>query len=202
MSPHRHAAPRRQIAPLLFFVVILTGGGSAWAHPHMWIDASVQPEFDDTGLSGIRVEFLFDEFNSAPMIIDYDVDGSGVLGWSEISSIRETGFAHLHDIGYFMIAFLGSEAIEIPRLAGFHARIADGRLSYRFFLPIRVRWQALEDFTIAAFDSSYYVDFSTTIAERRFDRGSASVLATSERLRLATEGWGTIEVPAIRLDAL
>lgn len=49
----------------------------ALAHPHIFIDATVTPQFDAGGrLAALRVDWAYDEFYSLALIAEYDLDGN------------------------------------------------------------------------------------------------------------------------------
>ncbi len=170
------------------------------AHPHMWIDAGVDLEVDGGGVAAVDVEWTFDEFSSADLIFSFDENLDGALSRAEIATIRSDAFAHLHQVDYFLVAFAGSDRLEMPAADEFTARIDDGRLVYVFRVPVRIGWDRMEDLVVGHFDQSYYIDFLTESRNSEYGGQGRRVVVGEETLRLASDGWGTVRVPALRLE--
>ncbi|MFW6313516.1 MAG: DUF1007 family protein, partial [Spirochaetota bacterium] len=93
---------------LLWLSLLILVVPTLYSHPHMWIDGVVDVELEDSGVSGLTVAWLFDEFNSANMIFSLDSDLDGVISSSESRAIRDQAFSHLSRADYFLVAFAGS----------------------------------------------------------------------------------------------
>ena len=168
------------------------------AHPHMWIDGTFELQLDPRGLTGIVATWVFDQFNSADMIFMFDDDLDGTLSPAEVRRIHDEAFVHLVQLDYFVIAYSGQRQLAIPEAEQFDARIEGRRLVYEFTLPLSVPWQDLNDLIVAFFDESFFIDFMSAPTVDRYDHAGRSVRLQTETLRLASQGWGTINVPAIR----
>ncbi len=164
----------------------------------MWIDGTIELRLDNSGLSGLTATWVFDEFNSAEMIFMFDDDLNGKLSPAEVDRIRNEAFAHLVQLDYFMIAFAGEDRLRIPEANSFDARIERGRLIYEFTVPLRLPWNRHDDAVIAFFDVSYFIDFLSEAARDRYAHAGRTLHLRSDTLRLASQGWGTIQVPAVR----
>lgn len=184
---------------LLSLSLLVLAVPMAQAHPHMWIDGVVDVEFEDSGLSNVTVVWLFDEFNSADMIFSLDSNLDGVISASENEAIRDQAFSHLSRADYFLVAFAGTRRVEIPDATRFNASIVDGRLRYEFDVPLRLEWGEVDDVVFGLFDSSYYIDFVTDPARASLARSGRTVQLSDETLTLESEGWGRIQVAAVKL---
>lgn len=184
---------------LILSVAFALAAAAAAAHPHMWIDGVFALELDDDGVAAVRVTWLFDEFNSADLIFSYDDDLDGEISGTENARIRREAFEHLVDIDYFVLAFAGGRRLDVPAATSFDATIDEGRLRYEFTVPIRIAWREMRDLVIGLFDESYFIDFVSDPAQPVYTRGRRSVSLSEESLRLASDGWGTVRVPAVRL---
>ena len=183
------------IVGLIFFAV-----SPLEAHPHMWIDGTIGLRFDSNGLSAIEVLWLFDEFSSADMILLYDLDRDGKLSTHEVEQIRDEGFSHLRNRDYFMVAYQGKREVDIPDAEDFHASIRDGRLLYGFSLPLKMGFNGLDGLVVGMFDFSYFVDFFSEPERERYVHQTRTVDLKPVLLRLTSEGYGTIEARAVRLQ--
>jgi len=171
----------------------------AHAHPHMWIDGIVDVEFEDSGLSNVTVVWLFDEFNSADMIFSLDANLDGVISSSENEAIRDQAFSHLSRADYFIVAFAGTRRVDIPDASRFSASIVDGRLRYEFDVPLRLEWSDVDDVVFGLFDPSYYIDFVTDAAQTSLALSGRTIQLSDETLTLESEGWGRIQVAAVKM---
>ena len=183
---------------VLFLTLLAAIAVALQAHPHMWIDGTFELRLDNQGLSGIVATWTFDEFNSSEMIFMFDDDFDGELSPAEVRRIHDEAFVHLVQLDYFVVAFSGRRELKIPEAEAFDARIDQGQLVYEFTLPLRVAWQDLDDLVIAFFDESFFIDFLSASNVDRYDHAGRSLQLQTETLRLASQGWGTIYVPAIR----
>ncbi|MFW5786155.1 MAG: DUF1007 family protein [bacterium] len=95
------------------FVMLALGAGRLAAHPHIWIDSTVDFEFDRSGISTVRVTWLFDEFYSADMILSFDANGDGELSAAEQRAVRADAFDHLVELDYFLYVFSGTRHVDI-----------------------------------------------------------------------------------------
>lgn len=188
--------PTPLVAIVFLFLPVAAG-----AHPHTWIDATIDLEIDSAGVSAVNVEWVFDEFSSADLIFSFDEDLDGELSRGEIATIRRGAFEHLVQVDYFLLAFAGTDQLDVPAADRFAARIEDGRLVYAFRVPIRIAWSAMDDLVVGHFDQSYYIDFLTEAQREEYANAGRRVVLGDEILRLASDGWGTVRVPALRVEA-
>ena len=121
---------RMRFRQLLCLTILVVAFESLGAHPHMWIDATMDFELDGDGLQAVRISWLFDEFNSAEMLFSFDGDLDGEISRAEQTRLRTNAFEHLVDVDYFVIAFSGDERLEIGTARGFRAEVVEGRLLY------------------------------------------------------------------------
>ncbi|MFW6388187.1 MAG: DUF1007 family protein [bacterium] len=170
------------------------------AHPHMWIDATIDLQLGDAGLRTVTVTWLFDQFNSADMILSFDENRDGRLSEREQRSVREDAFTHLVDSDYFLLAYRDSDPIEIHEAESFRAGIVDGRLFYEFSVPLNVPWQGMDTLVLAAFDESYFIDFVSEPMRERYEFRGRTLHVESRSLEHTSQGWGTIRVPALRME--
>jgi len=185
---------------LICLVMLALGAGHLAAHPHIWIDSTLGFEFDRSGISTVRVTWLFDDFYSADMILSFDANRDGELSTAEQRTVRADTFEHLVEVGYFLLVFSGARRVDVGEAQSFSASVTDGRLAYEFTVPVRVPWAELSDLVVTTFDSSYFVDFLSEPSQTRYSHGERTILLSPETLQLASAGYGTIRVPAVKAD--
>lgn len=186
----------RRLLPALLLLLVAS---VAAAHPHMWIDGVLDLTLDEAGVSAVTVSWLFDEFNSADLIFTFDENLDGRLSRAEQAVVRERAFSHLSSAGYFIVAFAGTERLPVPEAEAFSANIEDGKLRYEFRVSMRIRWEQMQNLVLALFDSSYYIDFLPEARSDSYRFGRRALSMTPETLRLQSEGWGVIRVPALQV---
>jgi len=136
------------IAPCLLF-----------AHPHVFIDYTVNFVFDQNGVTGIETQWIFDEMYSSMLIQDYDVDKDGRFSNSEIKTTKQNAFSNLENYNYFIYITIDSKCFEVKSVDNFSVDVCDNRLVYRFFItcvvPVTPSYKKIE---ICMYDETYYVD--------------------------------------------
>jgi len=127
------------------------------AHPHVFFTASVEVVFDDEGLAGFEMTWVFDEMFSNMMIMDFDANGNGEFEGSEVRALKEANFSNLRNFSYFTHVTINGKPFTVEYVKDFSASIQDGRMTYRFFVPCHV--SATESFKriyLSVYDQTYY----------------------------------------------
>lgn len=128
---------------------------SAWAHPHVFIDSTLEFEMQSEECVGIWVAWTFDVVFSADIIGQFDADRDGRFNASENEKVRMQAFSNLRRYGYFTFLRKGDKRSYPEMVDGFQASQSDGRVTYRFHLPLEGK--GLDgDFSVATFDSTFY----------------------------------------------
>lgn len=143
--------------PLLAILVL--AGRPAEAHPHVFVTNQVTVLFDGGRITGLRLDWLFDDFFSSTLLEDFDADGDGSFDAAEAAALHDNAFVSLRDYGWFTHLYLDGEARPSPEPSGFQA-VAEGALvRYRFdlLLPAPVD-PAATLFEVAVYDQEYYVE--------------------------------------------
>jgi ABC-type uncharacterized transport system substrate-binding protein len=127
------------------------------AHPHTYVANRFTILFDDQGLTGIRVNWVFDKFFSAMILEDYDGNHDNVLEPSEVETIKKEAFSFLVNQGYFMHIKIDGEPFEVKYVKDFTARTRDGALIYEFTVPCHVRAAGQpRQIRAAPYDATFY----------------------------------------------
>ncbi len=72
------------------------------SHPHVFIHTAVDAVFDDEGLAGFQVRWLFDEMLSSMILMDYDQNDNRRFEPSEVKALEEGAFSNLKNFHYFV----------------------------------------------------------------------------------------------------
>ena len=145
-----------------FFLVLLfifKASAGLEAHPHVFIDTTVTVIFDDEGISGFQIQWLFDEMFSSMIINDFDEDYNFQFNSNEIENIENNAFSNLKNFHYFSYISLNRKDFPFKKVTNFSASIIGERLIYKFFIPYKIKAKESEQVvTVAVYDDSYYCD--------------------------------------------
>lgn len=158
---------------LSLLLIVICTARPAGAHPHVFVDNSLELVFDAAGLTGVKVRWVFDALSSSQYLMDLDTNGDGTLTREEWIAQRNDISGFLAEEGYYLHVAANGRKIAIPSVTDFMATVEDGMLVYSFFAPLRVpRGVSMQ---LAVYDPSYYTDFLTEESEIRFDKAPAGL---------------------------
>jgi ABC-type uncharacterized transport system substrate-binding protein len=149
----------RALKRVLLALALLAPAAAAEAHPHIWIRASATMQFEDGKITGIRHEWIFDDFFSNALISDFDKNKNKQFDPDEVKELEKNAFVALKEFGYFTHVKVGGKAVTIETTRDFTPTIKDGKVIYTFVavLPQPVDPRAAQ-FAAGVYDHSYYVD--------------------------------------------
>ena len=149
----------RALHRLLLALALLAPAAAAEAHPHIWIRATATMQFADGKITGIRHEWMFDDFFSNALISDFDKNKNKQFDPDEVKELEANAFVALKEFGYFTHVKVGGKAVTIETTRDFTPSIKDGKVVYTFVavLPQPVDPRAAQ-FAAGVYDHSYYVD--------------------------------------------
>ena len=154
---------RSWLAASLGLAVLLPPFDSPRAHPHVWIDVSLELRFQGEVLQGLRVIWLFDEYYSAFAVHDFDANGNKQLDREELA-VLENSHEGLKDYSYFTHLKVGDllpDDLKVEAVENFTAEMKDGRLQYAFDVPLPDNLDPRETtFGVGFYDESYYIDLN------------------------------------------
>ncbi len=129
------------------------------SHPHVFIENSVSIIFDSSGMTGIKVKWVFDEMFSSTMIEGYDSNKNGVFSPGEYEKLRKGAFVNLKNYHYFTHITIGKKVFEVTYVKDFQAVIKGHKILYTFFIPCHVKAGPVpKKVNIAMYDETYYTD--------------------------------------------
>ena len=164
-------------------VMLLINAGNTSAHPHMFIDWTVEPSIEDSMMAGVRVVWTFDEMNSSAILQQYDLNKNGTLDDNEVDSIRINSLPGLAQYNYFMIVSWGKKALKIRKVDQFRATLTDSRLKYSFLAPCLISLSefAYDNLTIAFSDPSMFISFDIDSAQQMHMRFENFTITTTKK---------------------
>lgn len=135
----------------------------AVAHPHVFIDATIEVIFDDKGLAeGVRIGWTYDEYFSLLIIEDrgLDPDYDNVL--TPEAEAKLAGFDMQWDANFAgdTYALMAGAALGLSRPVDFSASYGDGKITSshvrRFDAPVAVRDVPL---IVQVYDPGFYTAY-------------------------------------------
>ncbi|MEO9899577.1 DUF1007 family protein [Nisaea sp.] len=141
-----------------FFLIALTER-TANAHPHAWIDASIQVLFDGAGdVYGLRQYWLLDEFYTAFALDSYRTEGTSP-SQSEIDDLMRENMKNLSEYTYFTRVFHDGKEIKLGSIAEMASTLRGSRLEMEFVIPLA---EAInldgKPISYKIYDPTYYIE--------------------------------------------
>jgi ABC-type uncharacterized transport system substrate-binding protein len=157
---------------------------AAAAHPHVYMENSLQIVFDGTGMTGIKVRWLFDDMFSSTMREAYDSNKDGRFSAAEVEALRSGAFTNLKNYHYFTYITIGTKTFDVTYVKEFHAVVQNNNMVYTFFIPCHVKAVPTpKTVTIAVYDKTYYADI--LLVKHQCDHSAAPGVVTSNSKEVA-----------------
>jgi ABC-type uncharacterized transport system substrate-binding protein len=148
---------KRLVNLSIAFMFILLSALNLSAHPHVFVDSTVKFVFDENGLAGAEVNWVFDEMFSSMIILDYDKNANQQFEPAEITKVRQQVFANLRQFNYFMHIKIDGKSFAVNFVTEFSAAIIEGKVVYRFFVPCHVKASAtFKELQLSIYDNTFY----------------------------------------------
>jgi ABC-type uncharacterized transport system substrate-binding protein len=134
---------------------------AAAAHPHVWADMRSSVIVGPDGLiSGVRVEWTFDEGYSAVATEGLDADGDGVYSDAELAPLTRLNLSSLKTYGYFVFMRMNGALQKFADPVDPGQAYANGRLTLRFTLPLQHPADPHGGtFALKVYDPEFFIDF-------------------------------------------
>lgn len=128
-----------------------------YAHPHVFIVQRLNVVFDDKGLAGIKVRWIFDDMFASMIAEDHDANRNGKLEANEIQKVKEKAFSYIREFSYFTFIKIDGSTFQVKFVRDFNAILENKKLVYEFLIPCHVTaTQQSKKITVASYDPSYY----------------------------------------------
>lgn len=156
----------RRLRACLTAAALFMWGGSAQAHPHMWIEAKMDLQFDAQGqLVSVAQVWLFDEMFSSYAKQGLPKTAEGAPPQAALDKIAKDWMSALADpmSHYFTTISQGGEVLAVGEPRGVKAiwQSQTDQLSLRFDLPLLQPVIASRlPVTVAVADPTYFVAYS------------------------------------------
>ncbi|WP_119459451.1 DUF1007 family protein [Rhodospirillaceae bacterium SYSU D60014] len=129
------------------------------AHPHIFITNAVTFVFSGEIVTGLRLQWAFDEVFSSTIIADFDRNGDGAFDAAEVAAIEDGAFANLEEYGYFTHLLIDGQAVPASEIREFSAARDGDQVVYSFFVPLPAPTDPRRtDLRAEIYDADYYVE--------------------------------------------
>jgi ABC-type uncharacterized transport system substrate-binding protein len=158
----------------VFFAIFVSFTG-IFAHPHMFIEWSASLSITQSGLQSIKVQWVFDEMNSALIVEDFDVNKDGVLSAAEQKTIFEEAFSYAAVDQFFIQIHVNQAKPKLPAIHDFKAQILpSGQLAYSFSLPYSISAKELlqGSLRLGFEDPNFYIGFFAAQGKTAYNNDS------------------------------
>lgn len=145
----------------LLLAALLAGTPSrALAHPHVWITNATTFLFQDGRLTGVRLDWTFDELFSDTLVREFDENKNGKLDPQEVAMIQKETFPFLQKFNFFAHILVDKKKVPVTEVHEFSAAATKEGVRYRLTVrlpePVDPRKSVV---SVNVFDETYYVDF-------------------------------------------
>ena len=101
----------------------------------MYIEHFNAVVFNEKGLDGFRIKWLFDEMFTATILNDYDKDNNTHFNLDEEKLVYNRVFENLKEAHYFCDIEIEGDQFVVEFVKDFHADVQDNKLVFTFFVP-------------------------------------------------------------------
>ena len=142
---------------------LILAGGSASAHPHVWV--TVQSELvyaPDGSVTGVRHAWTFDDMFSTFATQGIESKKKGEFTREELAPLAEVNVSSLREYDFFTYAKANGKKVEFEEPpAGYYLDFnpKDTVLTLHFTLPLKAPVKA-KDLALEVYDREFFVDFS------------------------------------------
>ncbi len=119
------------------FVFLLLFVGIINAHPHIFIEYSLDFEFDENKqLRGFWVDMEFDEMFSISIIEGADANGDKVFNKTETKKVFIDFFSNLKSYNYYLNVNENGKVNQNLTIKNFSVSVEEDLVTYKYFVPL------------------------------------------------------------------
>ncbi len=159
---------------------------SLWAHAHMFIDFKLHAVVNESGLTGIYVNWTFDKMFAAFIKKEFDVNKDNKLSKEEQLQVYEKSFKEWKVGDYFGILKLNDETIAFPTAQKFSSRLTQqgNSAEYTFFVPLSIpASETVNRLELYFIDAEMYIAFDSESESLSVVNKAESTVAVSHSLK-------------------
>lgn len=142
------------------FVVLVGAGGSALAHPHVWVTMKSEIVYaPDGSVTGVRHAWTFDDMFSAFATQGIESKKKGEYTREELAPLAEVNVTSLKEFDFFTNAKADAKKAQFLEPVDYYLEYKDNLLTLNFTLPLKAAVKA-KSLQLEIFDPTYFVDFT------------------------------------------
>lgn len=183
--------------PVILTFLLAIGADAARAHPHVFVDYTVEYRVKDNAIVGLRLIWLFDDQYSALVIDTADRDRNGKFSPEEIAVLAKRVVSSLEKNRLYSDVTYDGVKWQPDHVSEFSAAIVDDRLVYSFVVDLP---KPAREVTVSTYDAEYYIEM---LAQRKhaFDVVGAPAATLQCSLgfasKVATQSYGSFQPDAV-----
>ena len=128
------------------------------AHPHAFANTRYKLVFDEQGLQGIQVYWVFDEMYSAMTGPEFDLDGDGTFNEQESEELAKLAHESLPSFNYFTHITVDGKQQSVKSVRDLDIRYDEGILYYEFFIDCRIKaGNKKHSLKVSPYDPDFFV---------------------------------------------
>ncbi|WP_051332776.1 HoxN/HupN/NixA family nickel/cobalt transporter [Cucumibacter marinus] len=149
----------RALASAAALWLAMTAG--AWPHPHIFIDAVAELQFDDSGaLTGLTHRWRFDPATSAWMVQGLDENGDGTVSPAELQPLADDNTAALYDFDFYTTLNDDGEEVKFSQAIDPGMVFEGGMVTLSFTIAPVETVTVSSSLEVEVGDPEYYVAFA------------------------------------------
>lgn len=146
---------------LAFMAVLTLLPAPALAHPHVWTDTRSSLIVDAQGrISGVRVEWAFDENYTTFALEGLDTNGNGSYEPDEIKPLTDENIKSLVESNYFVVMRQAGKVLPQGKVTDYAQTYNQTRLTLYFVLPLQTPVDPRGgEFQYKIYDPDFFIAF-------------------------------------------
>ncbi len=129
------------------------------AHPHVWIETSLDLLVENKKITAINVKWVYDEFYSSAAFFESDIDGNNVISPEENLKFLDRTYEELKKNNFFTYLKLNKTQLSGFEIKNFDARFKDEILTVSFTILVTEPVDpAGKEFTASFYDKTYFIE--------------------------------------------
>lgn len=145
---------------LISLLIALCPLSAAYAHPHVYIDVTLEVTVDGTGISSIRQNWLFVGDYGKQLARDGDTNGDGEFDTRETDTLVRSYLLPLSSSRYCTVINVDGHDYFAQSVGQPEASVVNGRLSLSFTMPVTIPAAGNTRVAVRVYDETRYIDFA------------------------------------------
>jgi ABC-type uncharacterized transport system substrate-binding protein len=138
----------------------LASGGSALAHPHVWVTMQSEVVYAADGtVTGVRHAWTFDDMFSAFATQGIESKKKGAFTREELAPLAEVNVTSLKEFDFFTNGKVDGKKAQFSDPVDYYLEYKDNLLVLHFTLPLKTAVKA-KSLQLEIYDPTYFVDFT------------------------------------------